>query len=323
MPLVRIICLLIATAVTAFSYSSDGHEIIADVAQDLIKGGPAEAKVRELLGHYTIAEVSTWADKIKGGNSPDADLNTWRDGNLDQPPGQSSARHNLHHYTNPAFQETEYSADLRGTSPDDLVHAMRDCILILRGMEPSASFKGTSPKVALILLIHYAGDLAQPLHVGEGYLNHENQWVNPKQSRSTWGTAGGNRLIWGTANLHYHWDKAVVDGAMRAAGYRDHPKEYARFLADQSQQNSRLEDMAPPHGSVEDWPLAFASIMLPKVRPVYEGVKIVSFDGKKWTIEPPSDQYNQMAVKATETNLRVGGEQLAEILEAIWPGGMP
>jgi len=315
--LLRPLCLLIASSLSAFSYSSDGHEIVADVAQELIKGTPAAIKVKELLGTYSMSEVSTWADKIKGGNSPDADLNAWRDANRDHPEGESSPRHNIHHYTNPAFQEVQYSADLKGTNPDDLVHAMRDCILILRGHEPSASFKGTSSMVALILLIHYAGDLAQPLHVGEGYLEESRTWVNPKDSQTAWGTAGGNRLKWGTANLHYYWDNAVVSGAMRAAGFRDHPTEYARFLIKQRS----LNHQSPP-GEVEGWPAIFAGRMLPKAKQAYEGIRVLKQDGKDWEIEQPSDQYNGMAVTMTEENLRVGGEQLAEILRGIWPNSL-
>lgn len=64
-----------------------------------------------------MAEVSTWADKIKGGNSPDSVLNAWRDGNRVIPDGESSARHHLHHYTNSAFQETNYSAEYQWTNP--------------------------------------------------------------------------------------------------------------------------------------------------------------------------------------------------------------
>jgi len=311
-----LVVLFVLLPISAFSYSSEGHEIVADVAQALIKETPASAKVKKLLGDYSMAEVSTWADKIKGGNSPDGDLNTWRDANRDHLEGESSPRHNLHHYTNPAFQEARYLADLKGTNPDDLVHAMQDCILILQGKEPSASFKGTSPKVALILLIHYAGDLAQPLHVGEGYLNEKLEWVNPKAEPSALGTAGGNRLVWGSANLHFYWDKAVVSGAMRAADFRDHPKEYAQFLAEQC---SKVGGGKVPPGDVTEWPAVFAGRMLQKVRPAYELVKIISSDGRRWTIEPPTDGYNQMAVNMTGENLRVGGEQLADLLEGIWP----
>jgi len=145
-------CLVIP--LSAFGYSAEGHEIIADVAQKLISGTPASNHVKELLGSYSMAEVSTWADKIKGGNSPDEDLNAWRDANRALPAGKSSARHNLHHYTNIPIQEEAYSPASIGTDPDDIVHAMKDCILILKGQEPSASFRGTSPKVAMILLIH-------------------------------------------------------------------------------------------------------------------------------------------------------------------------
>jgi len=67
---------------------------------------------------------------------------------------------------------------------------MRDCILILKLKEPSASFKGDVAHGSAILLIHYAGDLAQPLHVGEGHLDTEYNWVNPKESRNALGAAG-------------------------------------------------------------------------------------------------------------------------------------
>lgn len=300
---------------SAFGYSAEGHEIIADVAQELIKDTPASSHVKELLGSYTMSEVSTWADKIKGGSSPDADLNAWRDVNRDTPPGKSSARHSLHHYTNIPIQEDAYSPDSIGTDPDDIVHAMSDCIRILRGEEPSASFRGTSPKVALILLIHYAGDLAQPLHVGAGFLDSDLKWVNPNRDGTAQGSAGGNRLRWGSANIHYYWDRSVVDGAMRAAGFKGHPVEFSDQLVKEIQN----EKLSTPTGKVETWPAQFATAMIPDSRKAYTGLKVVSVDGNGWTIDPPTEAYNTMAVAMTQRNLKNGGVHLAQVLEAIWP----
>lgn len=57
--LIRLLSFLIASGVLAYSYSFEDHEIVADVAQELIEGTPAAIKVKELLGSSTMAEVST------------------------------------------------------------------------------------------------------------------------------------------------------------------------------------------------------------------------------------------------------------------------
>lgn len=296
------------------AYRAEGHEIIAEIAQEMIKGTRAEEKVKELLGGRSIAEVSTWADEINRGSSPDEGLNAWRDANQQVPPGQNSARLKLHHYTNVPIQESAYAEESVGTNPDDLVHAMRDCILILQGGEPSASFRGTSPEVALVLLIHYVGDFAQPLHVGAGFLDEGMKWVNPDEQKAE-STVGGNLLKWGTTNLHFYWDDAVVRGAMRAAGYKDQPLVYGRYLA----KDALAGKQSPPPGGVESWPKALVDRMMPGARKAYEGVTIVRREGPGWVIEEPSAEYHEMAVKMTQENLEAGGVLLGQILLAVWP----
>ena len=192
---------------------------------------------------------------------------------------------------------------------------MRDCILILKGEEPSDLFRGTSPKVALILLIHYAGDLAQPLHVGAGFLDSELKWINPNKDGTAQGTAGGNRLRWGSANIHYYWDRSVVDGAVRAAGFKGHLAEFSGCLVKEIQQ----EKFSTPTRKVETWPALYATEMIPDSRKAYTGLTVVGVDGNGWIIDPPTEAYNTMAATTTQQNLKNGGAHLAQILQAIWP----
>ena len=59
--------LTFATAQQAAAWGSEGHRIIADIAEQFLEPDTARA-VRELLAldnETTLAEVSTWADDIR------------------------------------------------------------------------------------------------------------------------------------------------------------------------------------------------------------------------------------------------------------------
>jgi hypothetical protein len=62
------VLLVFGAAGTALAWGDEGHRIVAEIAEQYLKAGTAH-QVRELLAlenATTLAEVSTWADKIRG-----------------------------------------------------------------------------------------------------------------------------------------------------------------------------------------------------------------------------------------------------------------
>src|SRR5262249_30165838 len=96
-------------------------------------------------------------------------------------------------------------------------HMINVCVQTLRGI-PSAEYP-LSKRNALRLLVHFLGDLHQPLHVGVGFIDETNPHriviaTNPVTiARQKFpGDRGGNQLIIDNdrANLHGHWDFDLV-----------------------------------------------------------------------------------------------------------------
>ena len=63
------------------------------------------------------------------------------------------------------FQAAAYEERGVGTSDDDIVHILKQCIAVLKGARgASANPHNFSQREALLLLVHLIGDLHQPLH---------------------------------------------------------------------------------------------------------------------------------------------------------------
>ena len=168
---IAIFCLSVSPT-PAFAYGREGHETVGAIADILIRGTPAEKQVKALLPGDSLSHAATWADRAKGRYSTlDQEMKDFVNVNK---------HHREYHFTDVPFEELTYRDNTAGTSPDDLVHIMTQCIEVLQG---HYGLK-TNPhrfnrRIALMLLAHYVGDIHQPLHVGAAYLDDHDRFVNP------------------------------------------------------------------------------------------------------------------------------------------------
>ncbi|MDP9100369.1 MAG: S1/P1 nuclease [Verrucomicrobiota bacterium] len=139
---------------------------------------------------------------------------------------------NAYHYTDIPIQEAHYRNNSVGASNIDIVHMIRNCIAILEGHSTAANNPtNIPPKTALRLLVHYVGDIHQPLQVGAIYFSPNAQPANPNTTANTQFATGGNAIKFnGTAaDLHTHWDTPAVAKAMSAANAST-PRAFAQKL---------------------------------------------------------------------------------------------
>jgi hypothetical protein len=148
------------------AFSAPRHRTIAELADDFIKGTPAEKKVKKLLqkvGAKSLKEIATWADDIKPimSNKP-TDKNTkdflskfpdTRDWHFVDLPIDATG-----------YDENTYKAFTR---EDDVVHMLIEVIKILTG--DSQKFSKIN---ALRWLVHLIGDIHQPLHIACSYIDY-------------------------------------------------------------------------------------------------------------------------------------------------------
>ncbi|MGA2174114.1 MAG: S1/P1 nuclease [Verrucomicrobiota bacterium] len=307
--------LLVCVASSAFAWGDQGHRTTGAMADTLIAGTPAAQHVHALLGDETLCEASVWADVVKGRNDQTEEMLQFKAAN---------PNHFVFHYTDIPFEEPKYRDDSIGATNVDVVHAIPACILILQGKpEAQTLFTNVSPRVALRLLVHYIGDIHQPLHVGAGYLD-KTKFVDPNGYAGHYkDDQGANRLLFGGTNkLHFYWDITVVQRNMANANAPT-PQDYAAKL---------LARPAPPwktSGPLLEWDRAWANESLALSAKVHD-VTVVDEDDSQvdyrtgqprpqWHIQDLSPAYLDWSCKTAEEQMTKAGYRVAATLEAIWP----
>jgi len=218
-PLLAALIALLAAS-PAGAYWEYGHQTIAQIAWANIKPVTrtrilALLRQQKLLGTPeckagTIDDAAVWADCIKGIKNPDGkqkfgETNTW-------------------HYQ-----------DVNICQPFDLVEACKDdnCVSaqIVRDAKLLADRRTpTADRVrALVFLIHFVGDLHQPLHAGEKGDKGGND------VKADYGTFTASRL-----NLHSIWDGYLAERAISTS-----PTLVRRYPA--------AERARTAAGNVTDW----------------------------------------------------------------------
>jgi hypothetical protein len=168
------LCTLFVTAVALISWGVTGHRTIGRIAANHLSP-QASAAVRELLGNETLAEASTWADEVR--NQPDyKHTGPWHYINL--PLG----------LTEPAFEKA-----VKGMTQENVYSALLQQEQVLGSTASSKEQKIE----ALKFIVHFIGDLHQPMHVSR----EEDKGGNTIQV---------NYAGVGT-NLHALWDSKLLD----------------------------------------------------------------------------------------------------------------
>jgi hypothetical protein len=336
----------------AHAWGNDGHRAVGAIADQLIKGSNAEKQVQALLlPGESLAKVASWADCVKG---------TYCGPQTEEMVAYTAAnpKHSEYHYTDVPFQLSRYEDNGVGTHGHDIVQTSKQCIAVLQGKgDATTNPHNFTPRQALLILTHLSGDIAQPLHVGEGYVGKNGGFVVPTQKqlddKEAFGTSGGNNLqlddIKLTANstqlipaapaaadekpatpprtpqatraFHSYWDTTVVNYAFRRIGARS-PEQFAQMvIADNPV-------VAPNSGDPVTWPYQWADKTLVVAKLAYTDVtpgamsqqtsKTTGEVYNTWALMVP-DSYPVPSSAAARSQLIQGGYQLAAVLKAIWP----
>ncbi|TFW30356.1 S1/P1 nuclease [Duganella callida] len=181
-------------SVNAFAWGYDGHRAVGAIADQLIRGTSAGQHVQALLlPGESLEKIATWADCVKG---------TSCGPQTDEMVAYTTAnpQHSEYHYTDVPFQLSHYEDHGVGTADHDIVQTLKQCILVLQGKaDKTTNPHNFTPRQALLMLTHLTGDIAQPLHVGEGYVGKSGGFVIPTRKqlddKEAFATQGGNNLL--------------------------------------------------------------------------------------------------------------------------------
>jgi len=197
--------LLLALPGSASAWGPTGHRVVGRIAEHHLTP-EAQRGVAALLGPDSLARVSTWADDIRSDpnwtKSPDG-ANVLSDPDWTKPPKDARPWHFLSIDDNETLETT--ARDPKG----DVLEAIQRFEKILRDPQADRQSKAN----ALKFIVHFVGDVHQPLHVGR------------RADR------GGNDIIvlWFSepSNLHSVWDSGMIDSTKlcfsELAEFIDHP----------------------------------------------------------------------------------------------------
>jgi hypothetical protein len=219
----------------AFAWGAEGHQLIAGIARGYLTAQARQqvdamlAADTDTLTPHDMASQATWADRYRGAGHPETASWHFVDIELDKP-DLAAACFGFPPPASPA-----------SAGPQD------DCVVDkVEEFQAELANPATAPAerlLALKYLLHFIGDIHQPLHASD---NHDR---------------GGNcvRLAFGgprTTNLHSYWDTTVVT----ALG--SDPQVVARQLAAKitPAQKSAWEQGAPRAWAQESYTVARQSV---------------------------------------------------------------
>ncbi len=299
----------LALAGPAYPWGVEGHRTVADLARERLSPSARAAVVR-ILGNDDLAAVAVWADDLRsvarhqGPLANDAEAHAFN----------AKFPHNYSwHYVDLPLGMA-YADDSPFASPDDVVHAIRRSVAVLEGRSDEMT-----PLIALRLLVHFVGDLHQPLHAANGYFDLSDPAAprlvtDPARIDPATGDKGGNSLFFArAAELHAYWDTTLVTRLAR--GVDD------RALA------ARLEPLRPASwqtaGDFHAWAAAWASDSSRVAVRVYAGIAFgPATVGPKGQLERMQirlpEGYAERSEPVVAEQLAKAGLRLAALLNAIF-----
>ncbi|OEZ62497.1 S1/P1 nuclease [Duganella sp. HH105] len=337
----------------AHAWGNDGHRAVGAIADQLIQGSNAGQRVKALLlPGESLEKVSIWADCVKG---------TYCGPQSEEMLAYVAAnpQHAEYHYTDVPFQNAHYHDHDAGTADVDIVQTLKQCIATLQGKGDKISNPhGFTPRQALLILTHLAGDVVQPLHVGAAFVDKNGAFVVPqKQAQidavNMFDARGGNNLLLDDIKLsansaqlipaappedkpaasgtpprapqttrpfHSYWDTTVVNYVFRRVGARS-PQEFAQMAI------AGKPAVIVNSGDAISWPYAWADQSLAVAKLAHAGVTAGAIGQQTsktgevynvWALTVPDD-YPVPSSAAAKTQLIQGGYNLAAVLKAIWP----
>ncbi len=243
----------------SFSWGVLGHRIVGEIAESYLTP-KAKAVIQKILGHESIALAGNWADFIKSDSTYDS-LYNWHFINLDS-----------------GLTRKQVQACLDSDTATDVYTKVNYLIRQLKNRQLSMDKKRSFLK----LLIHFIGDMHQPLHVARkvdfGANRIRVQWFN------------------NATNLHAVWDESLVN--FQQLSYT----EYTRAINFTSQKQ-RLAWQKQP---ISEWIIESYQITEKLYSEIKEPNQKLSYD------------YNFKHIHKLNERLLKGGVRLAGVLNQLF-----
>ncbi len=248
---------LLLSAAPVWAWGPLGHRIVGQLAENRLSPA-AKDKLRAILGKETLADVANWPDFVRSDPA-------WK-------------KADPWHYV--SVEDGKKYGDKRPSPDGDVLVAMKTFREVVT--DPKAPV--TKRRDAVAFLVHFVGDVHQPLHVGRA------------------GDRGGNtielRWLGEKTNLHWIWDSKLLE--VEQMSYSD----YVRFIDKASPEQEKAWAEVPVSGWTQE---AMA------LRPLVYGFPTKPRAGWEWA-------YRFKALPVAHEQLLKAGVRLAAMLEQALTG---
>ncbi|WP_194852480.1 S1/P1 nuclease [Nonlabens antarcticus] len=251
--LLFLVCLLLSINAQAYDWGQTGHRATGAIAENYLTYKTKRA-IADLLDGQSLAFVSTYGDEIKSDNA--------------------FRMYGPWHYVNVPFDSTyeEHEHNDKG----DIITGIDTCIKIIKSKTATKQEKAFHLK----LLVHFIGDLHQPMHVGIGDDKGGNDF------QVSWYNNG--------TNLHSVWDSRMIES---------YGMTYSE-LADNMPALSKEERQKMQSGTHRDWMVDSRVV----IKDIYANTEV----GEKLGYRYMYDYFDTV-----RNQLQKGGVRLAGLLNEL------
>jgi hypothetical protein len=254
---------LVLCAGPLHAWGGSGHRVVASIAERYLTRQAREGIARLLPEGQSLADIASWADQYR---ELCANTGGW-------------------HYVNIPIQEPGF--DWERFCPRDkscVIRALEQASALLADVARSDAER----RYALHLVVHFTGDLHQPLHSGDRTDRGGNDLHVRWQGR--------------TMSLHALWDVALIEWTQRADG------DYAELLARGLSPGLRL--------SISQGPISGWAIQAKRAaRHAYEGLREARSDQDPVDL---GEHYARAMLPVVDRQLARAGVRLAALLNSAF-----
>jgi Icc-related predicted phosphoesterase len=209
-----------------FGWGMKGHQIVGDIARAHLNA-VARQRLVELLGNDDLAAISTWADEVRPQR---AETSGWHYVDIPKDAAGFSDQRDCYR-----------PDDNHPSSKTDHQNCVVDRIAFFKHVLADPSASKPDRLEALKFLVHFVGDIHQPMHGIEeargGNGIHVVEFGSPQCGRYS-------------CNLHYVWDTDLIEHSGRSE------QEYVAYLEQMISTKKLLGQGTPEDWANESWQLA-------------------------------------------------------------------
>ncbi|HEY6248515.1 MAG TPA: S1/P1 nuclease [Candidatus Angelobacter sp.] len=198
--IVALLLLLVLPSTQSFAWGYKGHRIVADIARHHLTPAAIQ-NLQALLGNDDLAAISTWADEVR----PDRpETFAWHFVNIPRDAAGFSDERDCYR-----------PDDKHPSSKDDHQNCVVDRINMFKQVLANKSASPADRLEALKFVVHFVGDIHQPMHAIEDARGGNDIHI------SSFGSTQCGKY---SCNLHAEWDSGLIEHTGRSE------QEYVSYL---------------------------------------------------------------------------------------------